>query len=438
MARAVLLAKFERKRRQLIIVGGVFVVVIVALVTSSYLTIVAAQQSIIETEALRVANVVTEQAIVARSIYAKSIVDRLSQSGVPVTHDFEDVKGAVPIPAQFLKMMAHEANEKNLGLYRYRPLSRWNINPNQGLVDDFQRWAFDELENQRDVSPDKNKTLKPVWRIEEVYGERVLRFMTADLAVSSGCVSCHNAFEQQPSIRTRRVDAGISVPKVFKVGDIMGAIEASVPLGRVESIASKNTRSSLNTVILISSIGILLIGGISISSFNRERHAEQKAKLDGMTGLLNRTGFMDEGSFALELCSRNKQKAHLLYLDLNGFKAVNDTYGHEAGDAVLKEIGRRLSETTRSSDLVSRLGGDEFAILMLGTTSIEIEAIIEKIRQAVRVPVPYGHHVLQVGTSVGYAIYPESADELSKLMKLADKAMYEDKQKSKNAKIGSV
>ena len=189
MARTVLLAKFERKRKQLFIVGGVFVVVIAALVSSSYFTIVAAQQSIIETEALRVANVVTEQAIVARSIYARSIVDRLSTSGVPVTHNFEDVKGALPIPAQFLKMMAHEANEKNLGLYRYKPLSRWNINPNQGLADDFQRWAFDELEKQREFAADRNKSLKPVWRIEEVFGERVLRFMTADLAVSSGRVS---------------------------------------------------------------------------------------------------------------------------------------------------------------------------------------------------------------------------------------------------------
>lgn len=435
MARTVLLAKFERKRKQLFIVGGVFVVVIAALVSSSYFTIVAAQQSIIETEALRVANVVTEQAIVARSIYARSIVDRLSTSGVPVTHNFEDVKGALPIPAQFLKMMAHEANEKNLGLYRYKPLSRWNINPNQGLADDFQRWAFDELEKQREFAADRNKSLKPVWRIEEVFGERVLRFMTADLAVSSGCVSCHNAFEQQPVIRARRVDAGLATPKVFKVGDIMGAIEASVPLGRVESIASKNTRSSLNSVILISSIGLLLIGGISISSFSRERRAEQRAKLDGMTGLLNRTGFMDEGSFALELCSRNKQKAHLLYLDLNGFKAVNDTYGHEAGDAVLKEIGRRLSETTRNADLVARLGGDEFAILMLGTSNIDIDATIEKIRQAVLVPVPYGNQILKVGTSVGYSIFPESADELSKLMKLADKLMYEDKQISKKQKI---
>lgn len=433
MARQVLLAKFDRKRRQLIIIGSVFLVIIGTLIVSSYTTLVSAQQSIIETEAVRVANVVTEQAIVARTIYAKTVVDKLSKAGISASHESEGSIRSVPIPAQFLKLMAHEANEKNLGLYKYKPLSKWNLNPNQGLTDEFQRWAFTELEKQHAASQDKRNEIKPIWRIEEKFGERFLRFMTADVAVSSGCVSCHNAFEKQQDIITRRVDAGVKAPKVFRVGDIMGAIEATVPLGRVESLASKNSRRSLNSIMLISLFGTVLIGGISIASFNRERIAEQKAKLDGLTGLLNRTGFMDEGSFALEICSRKNQKAHLLYLDLNGFKAVNDTYGHEAGDAVLQEVGRRLHETTRSSDLVARLGGDEFAILMLGTSTLDIDVTIEKIKQAVLVPVPYGHHSLKVGTSLGYAIFPNSADELSKLMKIADGEMYEDKQFSKKS-----
>lgn len=435
MAREILLAKFERKRKQMLLVGGIFVSVITLLVITSYFSIISAQQKIIESEAVRIARIVTEQAIVARSTYAKSVIDKLSKEGISVTHDFESASGAVPIPAQFLKLMAHEVNDRNLGLYRYRPLSKWNLNPAQGLEDDFQRWAFDELEKQKRTSPAAGvaDTPNPVWRIESVGDERVLRYMTADLAVSSGCVACHNAFELKPQIQQRRSDAGLTGVKVFKVGDIMGALEAHVPLGKVESIASRNTRASLNTVASISLVGLFLIGGVTFSSFNREKKAEQRAKIDAMTGLLNRTGFMDEGSFALQACLRKNLHAHLLYLDLNGFKAVNDTYGHDAGDAVLRVVGQRLSGVTRNADLVARLGGDEFCVLMLGSNGIDLNSFIAKIRETVREPVPFGNHVLQVGTSIGCSVFPENADELSKLMKIADSAMYEDKQSGKSS-----
>ena len=433
MAREILLAKFERKRRQMLLVGSIFVALVIVLVLASYQSIISAQQKIIESEAIRIARIVTEQAIVARSTYAKNVVDRLSKEGVSATHDFENSLTAVPIPAQFLKLMAHEVNERNLGLYKYRPLSKWNLNPAQGLTDNFQRWAFDELENQKRGKAESAVagTPNPVWRIESEGDERMLRYMTADIAISEGCVSCHNAFELKPEIQRRRTEAGLTGVKVFNVGDIMGALEANIPLGKVESIASRNTRSSLNTVASISLLGLCLIGGVTFSSFNREKKAEQRAKIDAMTGLLNRTGFMDEGSFGLEICARKNLHAHLLYLDLNGFKAVNDTYGHDAGDAVLRVVGQRLSGITRSVDLVARLGGDEFCILMLGSKGVDLNAFIAKIKESVREPVPFGNQVLQVGTSIGCSVFPESADELSKLMKIADSAMYEDKQAGK-------
>lgn len=142
MARQVLLAKFERKRKQMLVLCVIFVGVVCALVVSSYLTIVSAQQSIIEMEAIRVARVVTEQAIAARSVYARNVVDKLNREGVAVTHDYQVTPGAAPIPAQFLQLMAHEVNDKNWGLFKYRSISKWNINPANGLKDDFQRWAF--------------------------------------------------------------------------------------------------------------------------------------------------------------------------------------------------------------------------------------------------------------------------------------------------------
>lgn len=435
MPRQILLAKFERKRKQMVFLCLTFVGVVAVLVLSSYLGVVSAQQSIIEAEAVRVAKVVTEQAIAARAVYARNVVDKLSREGVPVTHSYESTLGAAPIPAQFLQLMAHEVNEKNWGLYKYRSISKWNINPSSGLSDDFQRWAFAELEKQQLSIPGMNSKFVPVWRIDDVNGERVLRFLTADPAVSSGCVSCHNAFEQRADVITRRVEIGVEPGKSFKLGELMGAIEAYVPLGRVESIASQNSRSSLNKAIAISFLGLFLVGGISIATFNREKLAEQRAKIDTMTGLLNRTGFLDEGSFALEVCAQTGQRAHLLYLDLNGFKAVNDTHGHEAGDAVLQEIGRRLRDATRNSDLVARLGGDEFCILMVGSNTLDIDGAMSKIRNIVLLPISYGALSLQVGTSIGHAAFPDHSTDLAKLMKLADTAMYQDKQHSKKIPI---
>jgi hypothetical protein len=168
MAREILLAKFERKRRQMLLVGSIFVALVIVLVLASYQSIISAQQQIIESEAIRIARIVTEQAIVARSTYAKNVVDRLAKEGVSATHDFENSFTAVPIPAQFLKLMAHEVNERNLGLYKYRPLSKWNLNPTQGLTDNFQRWAFDELEKQKRGRAESAfaSAPNPVWRIE--------------------------------------------------------------------------------------------------------------------------------------------------------------------------------------------------------------------------------------------------------------------------------
>lgn len=431
MARKVSLVKFERKRKHVLMIGVLFLLVIGALVFTSYWSVVDSQKKIIESEALRLAKVITEQAIGARSTYSKNVAEKLVREGVSVTHEYQSVAGSAPIPAQFLSLMSHEVRERNAGLYNYRLVSKWNINPANGLSDQFQEWAFSRLEEQVNAFDSKAFTPAPVWRIEEINGEKILRYLSADVALAASCVNCHNAFEQRPDILQRRKEAGIASKKFFKIGDIMGAIEADIPLGKIESLASQNSRSSLNTVVAISFFGLFLIGGISFASFNREKHAEQKAKIDSLTGLLNRTGFLDEGSYGIELCERIGTQAHLLYLDLNGFKKVNDTFGHEAGDAVLTEVGRRLRDTTRFSDFVARLGGDEFAILMVSSSALDIESTKAKLKEAVCVPIQYGQEILSVGTSIGHAVYPHHARELTKLMKLADASMYSDKKESK-------
>jgi len=135
----------------------------------------------------------------------------------------------------------------------------------------------------------------------------------------------------------------------------------------------------------------------------------------------------------IEMARRGKKMAAVLFVDLDGFKAVNDTYGHDAGDAVLKEIARRLSSCVRETDTIARIGGDEF----LGVLS-ELQApenaveIAEKILQSVSEDIFFDGIKMTVGASIGIAIYPTHGEDMESLIKQSDKAMYNIKKSGQN------
>ncbi len=120
----------------------------------------------------------------------------------------------------------------------------------------------------------------------------------------------------------------------------------------------------------------------------------------------------------------------LFYLDLDHFKEVNDTYGHNLGDQLLKEVAKRLQKCTRAEDYVFRIGGDEFSIIFSNQNSISFaEKMVERIEETIREPYLLNNIIVKVGTSCGYAIYPNDTKDESKLRILADSRMYETKQK---------
>ncbi|GII06110.1 GGDEF domain-containing protein [Planobispora takensis] len=152
-----------------------------------------------------------------------------------------------------------------------------------------------------------------------------------------------------------------------------------------------------------------------------ERLLTYQASYDPLTGLANRRTLHTR----LEECVPGDA---LLYLDLDGFKAVNDTHGHEAGDALLIEIGRRLSAAVREEDLVARLGGDEFALLCpQSAAGIDMVPLAERVLAAISEPVVYGDHELRVGTSIGIAVFREGVNSSRDLIRDADAAMYQAK-----------
>jgi len=160
---------------------------------------------------------------------------------------------------------------------------------------------------------------------------------------------------------------------------------------------------------------------------------EEMATHDFLTGLPNRVLLLDRFTIAAALAHRNKSRLAVLSLDLDKFKSINDTLGHDAGDQVLKVISTRLRGIVRASDTVARVGGDEFLLVMLEISRLEDDtAIAQKILDSFTEPLFIDGHQLHLSTSIGIALYPEDAEDLETLTKKADAAMYYSKGHGRN------
>lgn len=160
---------------------------------------------------------------------------------------------------------------------------------------------------------------------------------------------------------------------------------------------------------------------------------EQMAHHDLLTGLPNRAFFFDRMGCQLEHARRYKERFALLYLDLDGFKQVNDDLGHDAGDCLLKEVGMRLEQCLRRADSVARVGGDEFIVLLSKVNDRHDPTIVaNKIIKAVSDPFVVAGTRCKVGVSIGIVVFPEDGDQVDMLVKKADTAMYQAKAGGRN------
>lgn len=156
-----------------------------------------------------------------------------------------------------------------------------------------------------------------------------------------------------------------------------------------------------------------------------ERQARHLAAHDQLTGLANRGHFQERLCHALAMHALSGQSLAVMYIDLDGFKPINDTYGHAAGDALLQIVANRLTHAVRARDLVSRLGGDEFACLIEGIEPPEQAlGLAMKLREAMRAPCKIGHHLVTVDASIGVVVDVAGAGDSSDLLLKADMAMY--------------
>ncbi len=164
-----------------------------------------------------------------------------------------------------------------------------------------------------------------------------------------------------------------------------------------------------------------------------ERKLEAMAHYDALTGLPNRALFFDRLGQAITQSKRSQGQFALMFVDLDGFKAVNDTFGHDTGDALLKAVSEHLLECVRESDTVARMGGDEFTLILRGIHGPEdAAAVAEKILATLTPPYHLLGHECRIGASLGIVLYPQHGVSAEALLSQADNAMYAVKKAGKN------
>jgi diguanylate cyclase (GGDEF)-like protein/PAS domain S-box-containing protein len=154
---------------------------------------------------------------------------------------------------------------------------------------------------------------------------------------------------------------------------------------------------------------------------------------DVLTGLPNRSLFNEHMEIMLQKARRHQRLIALLFLDLDGFKAINDTHGHNTGDALLREVSERMRRCMRKEDILARMGGDEFTIL-LGelATPTDASLVAMKLIKTISEPMILNEVICHVGASIGISLFPDSGDNADTLLRLADDAMYAAKSEGKN------
>jgi diguanylate cyclase (GGDEF)-like protein len=226
---------------------------------------------------------------------------------------------------------------------------------------------------------------------------------------------------------------------VAAAGFVSGALQPAIPAARYAVLPS----SWFATIVVTGLFSVLVLqafGGYARASerlllrIKQQRDEIERLSLhDPLTGLPLASLAGDRIQMALHAARRSGRRVAVLYVDLDGFKQVNDSYGHDAGDAVLRACARRMRACLREEDTVARLGGDEFLAIIGGLTNPVLAGrVAAKLVHAASGPVDFDGRTLSVGASIGIAIFPDDATDLDGLRRCADRAMYAAKANGRN------
>lgn len=237
----------------------------------------------------------------------------------------------------------------------------------------------------------------------------------------------------------QQVLAQQAIPAQDAVMKALSLLDDMIRSGANEALqeASRAHEEARRWILLLSGAALflgMLIASVVVRVIHRVNvERERLATHDALTGLPNRTLLLDRIEQAILRARRNRSHVGLLFIDLDGFKAVNDTLGHAVGDEFLKIMATRLKQVVRAVDIVARLGGDEFIVGVLDAKNREqIQHVSEKLLDVISQPCSLAGRDITLSGSVGVCIYPDDGADAKSLVKCADFAMYAAKQAGKN------
>lgn len=252
-------------------IRGKFIIVITVIglfmIGVSWTIVSRSQNELIETDALRIAEIVSTQVVADRSIYTGKVVGKLTGEGFGAAEKSEEQKGFIMLPAQFVRAVSKVVAEKAGDLYQYTLKSKWNLNKEQGLSDDFDKWGWSELEVQdkafASTPTEKGYPWKPAYRFTtDAKGNRMLSYMRADPAAAAACVTCHNNYEKRPDILEYRKLTGVEQSKEWKLHSLMGAIRVDIPLSEVAKTAESGRKILTSGMLGTFGVGFLALLGL--------------------------------------------------------------------------------------------------------------------------------------------------------------------------------
>lgn len=171
---------------------------------------------------------------------------------------------------------------------------------------------------------------------------------------------------------------------------------------------------------------------LAVERHRQESALRRAASFDALTGVLNRSELFRQLGKAISHASRSVYRGAVMVIDIDDFKQINDTFGHKAGDLVLKDLAARLAAVARAGDSLGRLGGDEFVLVLEGLRSRDdAAAAARKASETTNYELEFDGHRVPVSTSIGVAVFPDQAEEPDMLLELADRAMYAAKRRGK-------
>jgi len=268
-------------------------------------------------------------------------------------------------------------------------------------------------------------------------GERLLGFKANELV---GRCSAQHFFDEE-QLRERAQLLSMRLGEQITPTEVLRHLARATSSVPTEWVLHRKDGSHLVAELLVTEInnefsalsGYVAMAYDVTSRREAEDQVQHMAMHDALTALPNRNMLQEQLRLSLVSAEREQRTMGMMFLDLDRFKKINDTLGHHIGDSVIIEVGRRLREAMRTSDIVARLGGDEFVILLTSLAeAADAERVAQKLLELFAEPIRIGPHELRVTPSIGLALYPTHGTDAITLMRHADLAMYQAKNKGRN------